>query len=445
MSDIPDHAQVDITAASATVSQAGFGLPLLVSHGTWPGAGSELTREYSKQSDVEVDWAANTPERLAAAAIFGQSPRPPKVVIGRGAAKPTQQFEFTPVVINNYTYKLEINGLTAQYVSDGTATAAEITAGLKAAVDALALAVTTSQQAGNTVLRIVANVAGVWFRVKCLDRPNLPVLQNHADPGMGTNLSNIALERNDWYAIHTAFNSKLYIEAVALYANSNKKLYGAQTIDTAVPQTPNSGTDDVGESLKSLAYNYAFTFYSPGVADFVDAGVFGARLPKLPGGETWKFAQLSGVPATSYTGTEIANMKAKNVNFFNPCAGVNITEPGVLASGRFIDFQRYLDYLVARIGERIYRVQVTNDKVPFTDDGIALIAAEVEGQLQSDAKRNPPVQQPAIDKDSIVVTVPKALDVAQADRDARQLPGVDFSARYTGAIHKAIITGRVTV
>lgn len=445
MSDIQDHAQVDITAASATISQAGFGLPLLVSHGTWPGVGSELTREYGKQTDVELDWAANTPERLAAAAIFGQNPRPPKLVIGRGTLKPTQQFEITPVVINNFTYKFEFNGNTVQFVSDGSATAAEITAGLKTAFDALALAVTSSQQAGNTVLRLVANVAGAWFRYKSLDRVNMPVVQNHADPGMGTNLSAIALERSDWYAIHTAFNSKAYVEAVALYANSNKKMYGAQTIDTAVPQTAISGTDDIAESLKNLAYHYAFDFYSPGVADFVDAGVFGARLPKLPGGETWKFAQLSGVPATSYTPTEIANMKAKNCNFYNPCAGVNITEPGVLASGRFIDFQRYLDFLVARIGERIYRVQVTNDKVPFTDEGIALVAAEVEGQLQSDSKRNPPVQQPAIDKESIVVTVPKALDVSALDRDARELPGVDFSARYTGAIHKAKITGRVTV
>jgi hypothetical protein len=41
----------------------------------------------------------------------GRRPRPPKVVIGRGAAKPTQQFEFTPVVINNYTYKLQVNDL----------------------------------------------------------------------------------------------------------------------------------------------------------------------------------------------------------------------------------------------------------------------------------------------------------------------------------------------
>lgn len=442
MSEITDHAEVNITAATATVSQVGFGLPLLLGYGA---AFPELVREYSKQSDVELDFAANTAERLAAAAVFGQSPRPPKILIGRGTRKPTQQFEFTPNVLSNYTYKFEVNDSVVTYTSDADATAAEITAGLKTAFDLLGLAMTSSQQSTNTVLRLVANTAGAWFRLKCLDRANLPMVQNHADPGVAADLADIALVRSDWYALHTHFNSKLYVEAAAGYANSSKKLYGAQNVDTAVPRTSLSGTDDVCEALKAGASNYVFSFHSPGVADFVDAGIFGSCLPKLPGGETWKFRQLSGVPATTYTPTEIANMKAKNCNFYNPCAGVNITEPGVLASGRFVDFQRYLDYVTARIGERVYRVQVTNDKIPFTDDGIGLIEAEVTGQLIADATRNPPVQQPALDRTTIVVTAPKAADVSTVDRDARNLPGVDFSARYTGAIHKATITGRVTV
>jgi hypothetical protein len=442
MSDISDQANVSITAASAKVSSQGFGLPLIVSHSA---AWSERTREYSKQADVEIDFAVNTPEQLAAAAIFGQTPRPPKLLIGRAALKPTQQFEFTPNVLNNYTYKFEANGNVVQFTSDGTATAAEITGGLKTAFDLLGLAMTSTLQAGNTVLRLVANAAGAWFRIKCVDRPNLPVVQNHVDPGIATDLAAIALERNDWYAFTTAFNSKLLIEAAATYANSNKKLYGVQSVDTAICQTPLSGTDDVCESLKNSANDYTWVIHSPGTADMAAAGLFGARLPKTPGGETWKFAQLSGVPATSYSPTEIANMKAKNCNFYNPCGGVNITEDGVLASGRFIDFRRYLDYLTARIGERIYGVMVTNDKIPYSDEGISLIGAEVKGQLTADATRNPPVQQRALDKSSIVVTFPKALDVPQGDRDTRTLNGVDFTARYEGAIHKANITGRVTV
>lgn len=430
--DISDNIIVNISATQATVTQQGFGLPLIVSHGVWPGSGSEFTREYSKAADVLVDWAATTPEYLCAAALFGQSPRPPKLVMGRATAKPTQQFEITPVVISNYTYKFMVNDLVAQFTSDGTATAAEITAGLKTQFDLLGLALTSSQQAGNTVLRLVANVAGAWFRFETLDRTNMPVVQNHVDPGMAANLAAIATERNDWFAVLTTFNSKAYVEATAAYCNTNKKLYGYQTIDTVVPGTPISGTDDIGESLKNLGNDYTWGVYSNGIDDFLAAGLFGARLPKKPGRATWMYTQLSGIPAGTYTPTERANMRAKNIGWYEDTAGVKFVSEGKLASGRFIDFRIHTDYTVARIQERMLRAELVNDKISYDDGGITIVKGCVKEQLQSDTLG----QYAPIDPSSIVVTAPLAAAAPAQNRSDRVLDGVTFSYRYTGAIHK---------
>lgn len=437
--DINDYALVNISASLATVTQKGFGLPLIVSH---TAAWTERVREYTTMAGVEADFAANTAERLAAAKIFGQNPRPPKLLIGRASGfKPTAQFEYTPVVLNNYVYRFEANGTVVSFTSDGSATASEITAGLKAAFDLLGLAMTSSQQGAGATLRLLANTPGAFFRIKCLDRTNLPMVQNHVDPGVATDLAAIALERNDWFAIHTAFNSKAYVEAVASYANSNKKLYVYQTSDSVVPQTPNSGTDDVGESLKSLGNDYSAGVYSDGVADFVDAGAYGARLPKKPGRATWMFAQLADVPAGTYTPTERANMKAKNIGWYEETAGVKILNEGKLASGRFIDFRIHIDSVTSRMKERIYAAQVVNDKVSFDDAGITIVKGCVESVLEEDTLG----EKAPIDKSSVVVTAPLASAVSAQDRTDRSLTGVNFTYRYTGAIHKATVDGVATL
>jgi len=432
MGTLTDVAQVTITAESNRVSQQGFGLPLIVSHNA---AWTERTREYSSVTEVGVDFATTTPEYKAAAKLFGQTPRPPKVVIGRAALKPTQRFAVTPVAINGYTYRMTVNGTPVSFTADGSATVTEVIAGLKAAIDALALAVTVTDQ--TTFMRIVANVAGAWFDVSCGTDPNLIMAQDHADPGIATDLAAIALERNDWYGLLTLYNSKALVDAAAAYALANKKLYVAQTSDGAVPNTTSSGTDDVGESLAAASNSQTALIYSPSVGDFADAAAMGRCFPIEAGEETWKFKTLEGVAVASYTSTQRTNMRAKRCNFYELTAGKAMLEEGYSSSGQYIDATRYLNFLEARVAERAFGVMQKANKLPYNDRGIAAIGAEVQGQLASDEARE--VLLPGW-----TVTVPKAAAATSSDRSARILRNVTFSAVYAGAIHKVFINGTVT-
>lgn len=437
--NISDYANVSISASAPAITQKGFGLPLIISHtATW----TEYCREYASSTDVVADFGLTTPEYLAAAAIFAQSPRPPTVLIGRSSAHPpTQQFEFTPVVKNSYTYKLKIAGQTVAVTSDSSATAAEVNGALKTAIDALSLPVTTSLQSSNAVLRVVATAAGAFIAIGTLDRANLPVVQNHADPGIATDLASIATERNDWYALQTSFNSAAYVEAAAAYCATNGKLYDPQTIDTVVPDTVLSGTDDVAEFLLNAANDYTKPIYTDFTDNFLDAGMLGARLPKSPGRATWEFTQLNGVLASTFTATERANMKAKRVSWYEATSGVNIFNNSKLSSGRFVDFRMYLDFFIARTQEKMFRALVVNDKVAFDDGGISIIAGCLKAQLKEDSTGpNAPV-----DPNSIVITSPSAADVITADRANRVLNGVQFAFRYTGAIHSANVSGVATL
>lgn len=432
MATLSDIVQVLITSIASKVTQAGFGVPMILSYSA---AWTERVREYSSLTAVQTDFATTTPEYKQAARVFSQSPRPPKLLIGRCALKPTLRFAITPAVINTYTYRMTINGTTVSFTSDGTATIAEVIAGLKAAIDALALPITVTDQ--TTFMRIIANTPGAFFSVGASDA-NIAVAQDHADPGVATDLAAIVLERSDWYGLLTHFNSKAFIEGAALWVEANKRLYLASTCDSAIRNTVSSGTDDVGESLKALSYKKTALVDGVSSEDFGDAGIMGLCFTYTPGEETWKFKTLTGVPVASYTSTQRANLRAKNVNFYETTAGVNMFEEGYASSGDYIDLVRYLDFLEARIQERVFSKLSTAKKVPFNDDGIAIVSTEVKGQLQSDENRE------AINP-GWSVAVPKLSSVALADKSTRTLRDVTFSAVYAGAIHSVRIDGTVTV
>lgn len=86
---LADIATIVVSTTGAGVTRQGYGVPLILSMSAgW----SERTRTYTSLGAVADDWAANTPEYMAAEVIFGQSPKVPRLMIGRAALQPTQKF-----------------------------------------------------------------------------------------------------------------------------------------------------------------------------------------------------------------------------------------------------------------------------------------------------------------------------------------------------------------
>lgn len=430
MGVITDVVGVTITAEVSKATQEGFGLPLILSQ---TAAWAEFTREYTNITDIALDFATSSAEYKAAAKIFGQNPRPPSLLIGRCTAKATQRWAITPSAVNSGVYKMKVNGTEVSFTADSSATVTEIIAGLKAAIDALSLAITVSDQ--TTYMRVVANVAGAFFSLSTTDT-KLQLVQDHADPGVATDLANIAIERNDWYGLITTHNSKDVIMAAAAYIEAASKVYVAQTQDTSVPNTTLSGTDDVGEAAKAAGYKKTFVIFSKATDDFADAGIMGKCFPYVPGEETWKFKELAGVEVGSYTATQRTNMRSKKVNFYEVTAGVSMTEEGYAASGQYFDLSRYLDYLISRVSSRVFGRIAALPKVGMDDEGIAIVVSELTGQLQADEVRG--VLLPGW-----TVSYPKAADISAGDRSARLLQNINFEAVYSGAVHKVLIQGVV--
>ena len=432
LSDIVD---VSISTETAVLSQAGFGIPLILS----PHAlNADRIRFYEDVAGMVTDgFTTTSPEYLAAAAMFAQSPKPEQVAVGRLANKPTQRWRLTPIVANSTAYTVKVNGTAVTYTSDASATAAEIIAGLKTAIDALSLGITTSDQ--TSYLRIVANAAGAWFRIESTTIDTLQVLQDHADPGVAADLSAIQLVDDTWYAILNLFNSKDMVMAIAAWAETAKKLF-LPTVNDTFCLTTESGSLDVGTALVAAAYRYTAPAYHPDNGSFLAEAWAGRCLPLDPGSETWKFKQLSGVATVNLTSTHRTNLKAKRINHYYSVGGRGITAEGVVSANEFIDIIRGVDWLHARLAERIFARLSQVDKIPYTNAGVAVIEGEVRAQLDDGIDVGFLREDPAP-----FVTVPKVADIDDADRAARLLPDITFGAEAAGAIHKVELRGTISV
>lgn len=427
---LSDIINVVITSTSVGVTQAGFGIPLILScNAAWL---SERIRFYSNMTEVFTDFATTTPEYKAANAIFSQEIHPTRIAIGRLANKPTQKRTITPVVANNTAYRITVGTVQFTYTSDADATLAEIVAGLIAAINA---GTDTLTATGTTTLVLTGNSAGAWDNVE-VENPDLLSLANdHVDPGVAADLAAIKVVNDTWYGLVNPWPSRLMTLAIAAWVESNNKLFIQGTSDSEIITVAEGSATDVAKTAKTSAYFRTHVFYHHSPGQFAGAALLGRVLPLDPGSETWAFKVLRGVTASSLSTTHRTNALAKNAGIYTTVAGVNITEEGKVASGEWIDVVRFRDWLVARLQEKNFGSLVSNAKIPYTDPGVAGIAGNTRSVLKDGVE--------AGGLESWQVAVGKVKDANSADKTARILRLVNFTAVLAGAIHAVVINGTV--
>lgn len=437
---LDDIVSVSITAETATPSAEGFGTPLIAAYHTlWGTTTGERVRSYSTLGAMVADgFATDTPAYKIAAVLFAQSPRVPRVKVGRRANAHTQTVRITPAApAVGEVYSVEVDGELASYTADATPTLAEVCTGLAAAINALASAAAASGASGTYV--DVTRAAGLTSAIAPVTRHNLAVADLTADPGIAADLAAINLYDSDWYGLLLGYNSEAITNAAAAWAEANGKLLGAQSADTECYNP--ASTTDVAADLKAANYARTTPWFHPGIAtpaSYLAAGMFGDRLPDDPGSDTWVFKTPAGVSSYTLTDTQKAALHAKNMGTFTVIAGLAVSEGGKVAAGEWIDVVRFVDWLKARMRERLFGLLVRARKLPYTDAGIDVVVGEVRAQL------NEGVRVGGLDGAApIVVTAPTAAEVSANDRNARHLPAVAFSARLAGAIHSLTISGTV--
>jgi hypothetical protein len=168
----------------------------------------------------------------------------------------------------------------------------------------------------------------------------------------------------------------------------------------------------------------------------------------LPGGETWANKKLAGVTTDPLTETQYIAITGKNGNTFERFRNISITQNGKVAAGEWIDVIRFRDWLQEEITVNVFNALVNSDKIPYTDEGIAIIETQIRQALELGTRRGgiAPIEydEDGNENYGYTISVPLSSSISANQKATRVLQDVSFTARLAGAIHVVEITGSLT-
>jgi len=250
-----------------------------------------------------------------------------------------------------------------------------------------------------------------------------------------TALTAIEAIDDDWYGLITETRDEADINAIAAFIQARVKIYLATSSDAAVKAAT---AGNVLEDLVNAGQFRTMLWYSEDSDDHLAAAVAGKQLPKEPGSTNWAYQTLAGPTRDDLTTTEQNNITNNNGNIYIEVNALNITQFGNMPDGDFVDVIRGADWIQARMQEKILFSLVNSDKIPFTNDGIAQIEADMREILIRARDVN------GIISDFTIIT-PDVADISAIDKGNRFLPGMEFQATLAGAINKTQIRGRLVL
>jgi Protein of unknown function (DUF3383) len=449
-----DFVTVTITAQTRTPTQVGFGTPLVAGYFTaWP----DRIRTYQNLTDLAADGITSTGVGAATywnvAAIMAQTPRPPQVKVARRTNAWTLVVD---LVVTDATagkvYKGSIGPLggTAQSfqrtVPGSSTIAAEATA-IKALIDAFSLAGSTAlatTNVTNDTIRFTATMPGTMF-VFSGRNPELQIFNRTAAPAaIAADLDAVRAADDDWYGLTLDSSSKAEVLVAAAWAETQLKILFADSADTENGTVGASST--LLKQLKAATYTRTSTWEDTAVLPaFLNSAIEGRQFAiNPPGTSTYNGKTVAGVTVDAPSSTFENEVVTQNGNVYTTILGENVTRPGKMASGDFIDLIVGKDWLTARLKEAVFAVITGNERLPYTNGGVATLRGAVMGVLKraQGTKENPGFLDPEVDP---VVTAPRVEDVDPADRAARRYPNLSFSAKISGAIQSVNLVGTISV
>lgn len=174
------------------------------------------------------------------------------------------------------------------------------------------------------------------------------------------------------------------------------------------------------------------------------AALVGETAGRGAGSFTYKNLVLSGVKPHELTDSEIDAIHAKGGMTFVTKAGDNVTSEGKVAGGEYIDIIDSEDYIIQQLAHKTQKVLNNAAKVPYDNNGIALLESVAVDVLQS-AYNNGMIVTNADGTPGYSVSYALREDTKDTDRANRLYLGGSFSFALTGAIHEVEVTGSITV
>lgn len=260
-------------------------------------------------------------------------------------------------------------------------------------------------------------------------------------------LAAIRVVNDSFYAvtIESMDTADILAMAAAVSALPGLRMFCARSADVNILDS--LITNDIASQLKALNYDQARVVYHPDAAtNYAELRQLGRCLPipesatTGPGSAAWHDQPIVGLTGGNFTSSQRTALESKNCEYFINVAGATRSMGGKMASSEWADTIHFVAWLETRLAEDVYELMARagnrRSKVPFTDEGIAMVEGVIRNRLDIG------VSIGGILPD-YTVSVPLREETQFGDRVNRTLKDVSFVANLQGSIKYVEVIGTV--
>lgn len=239
-------------------------------------------------------------------------------------------------------------------------------------------------------------------------------------------LNKITKVNDNFFGLVCTENSDTVITALSAWVNTQQKVYAVTSQSKVIANTSDQTliayhpSDSLAE--KCLAY----------------------MLTKEIGSVDLDGKAVKNISSSLIDATEYAILKENNINVCLEKFGNLVIDGGNMAGGEKVDIILSEFWIKIRMEEDLASLKVNTPKIPYTDNGIALLIDVASTRLKLAVRQG----IIALDNDGVAeyeVTYLPVAEVPQTDKANRVYDYVKWTARLAGSIREGNISGVLSV
>lgn len=180
---------------------------------------------------------------------------------------------------------------------------------------------------------------------------------------------------------------------------------------------------------------------------FPEISLQSLQLGKVIGTSSWAYKALAGqvaVPTDVFTQSQLQVLRDKfYITYQNAQNNVSVTTDGFMSSGRQIVDETVRIWIDLNMASNIFNAQLANEKIPYTNSGLRLIASPIKKTLNEQIKRTG--LNPLNDEVNYTIDIPDVNTATEADRQAGVVPPITVTAKIGSSALKFTINVKLVV
>lgn len=442
---------IDITLTDVSVTKQGFGTPLFASsHRYFP----ERVRSYTSLQAASEDLPTTSSAYKAVLGYFSLSPAPAIVKVGRREAS-LELSVATGATKASLTFSVNVGGvyfnlpISITGAADQDAVATAIADAIEGDSDISGEVVATAS--GDTVSIDVATATSEFWVSNLSDELSEVYTTSESASDLISALSD---EDDDYYFFSADDHTESFQEEASAEIEARLKMYftSTQNVNALTPYSAGEAVDAGGIAADSGRDRTKFFFHHNADTLFPECYHIAANASYDAGSVVWANIELpiaiTQNPSTGrvLTTTEKGYLEDRNISYVEQVVSTGVSTSGstlrnnLVASGEWISNIRGRDSMQVDLDAEMLSLLLSQkgSKIPYTDEGIALIKASVRNVLDLYVLRN-------FIKDDYVLKFTKADDVLTTDKQQGVYNGASFEAELVQGILYIDLTGSLSL